>query len=461
MVYFLHMNLKTSQIQKTILSPSMQQSIELLLLPLTELSVAVEQELQENPLLEEIEPTTKEELRLEEMVERGLQYLKDDQPYIPSGTRHMDQDEEDKRMTGLTRDVPLADHLLQQLRLEFTDLQDIQIGEMIIGHLNEDGYLSVTCAHIASSLGIKDVKQVGIVLAKIQHFDPLGVGARDLKECLLVQLPYRFNGRSHGIGVLVKNHLDDLGRKRFAYIARQLKVSLEEVKDMAKCIAMLEPVPARNYRAFNANIYIRPDVKIMMDPEGHYHIHIHNESIPQLRVSAGYRQLLKQENLSKEDATFIRDKVRHALLFMKSIENRYETIRNIVEYIVTHQKDFFDQGHRALRPMTMKEVAETIGRNESTVSRAIHNKYMDTPQGILSMKFFFSQAVVDMEQIEVSNRCVKEDVRILIEQEDKSHPLSDSDIQKYFEENGLKIARRTISKYRKVLKILPSHLRKE
>ena len=434
MVYFLHMVLRTSQIQtqKQILAPSMQQSIEVLLLPITELNTAIEQELQENPLLEIDEKiNAQENKQIDTIIEQRIKSQSERTSFSTQEATNMDDDISDER--PITRTIRLDEHLLQQLRLETSDIIELQIGELIIGNLDDNGYLKSTCQEIAQWLSIDNIEKVHKVLLLIQTFDPLGIASRNLKECLLAQVNYHFNGHTELAIGIISNHLDDLGRKKFTDIAKKLKISIDKVKDVAKSISYLEPKPARKYQPFNSNIYIKPDIIITKDENYEFHVHISNENIPHLRISATYQKILKQPNRTKEETEFIREKIKNALLFMKSIEQRHQTLRNIAEFILNHQKAYFIDPLNPLKPLILKDVATVIERNESTVCRAISNKFIETPNGLYPIKYFFSQAVNDSQNGEsIASRTIKEDISDMIDEEDKTHPLSDNAIQLHF-----------------------------
>ena len=437
----------------------MQQSIEVLLLPLTELNTAIEQELQENPMLEadesEISPDSMYIDKILNLQIKGYRDTPFQQIYDPYSN---DDDESEGKQ--ISRTLPLEEVLLQQLRLEINDPAELTIGELIIGNLDEDGYFKATCEEIAHSLS-EHTDKVEKVLKKIQNFEPIGIASRNLKECLLLQTHYRFTHKNEIIPQIIENYLDEIAHKKFTDIAKKLKAPLEQVRQAAKLIASLEPKPARKFRPIDTNIYIKPDVFVIKLPDESHKIIINNERVPSLRISSLYQKMLQQPKRTKEEIDFIRDKIKKALMFIRSIEQRHQTIKEISEYIVNYQKEFWEQGHAALKPMILKDVAQSINRNESTVCRAINGKYMDTPQGLLAMKFFFSQGVGDSNQKQtISNRSIKEEIRCLIEEEDKSTPLSDQDLQNHFVKRGMNVARRTVSKYRQGMAILPSHLRK-
>jgi RNA polymerase sigma-54 factor len=262
------------------------------------------------------------------------------------------------------------------------------------------------------------------------------------------------------VATIIEGHLEDLGRRKFDDIARKSGSTVDAVKEAARLISLLEPKPARNYRPIKANIYIKPDVFITKDENDQYQVRINQDGNPPLRINAHYQQLLQNKNLSDGERSFIREKLNNALFFIKSIGQRGQTIVRITEYILNKQKDFFEHGHTSLVPMTLKDVAQTIGRNESTISRAVANKYVETPSGLLPLKFFFSQGIAENGSGMVASRSIKEEMKEMIESENKTSPLSDQTIQDHFKRRNVNIARRTISKYRHTLRILPSHLRK-
>ena len=449
--------ISTSQVQKTILAPVVQQSIEVLLLPLIDLNQLIEQELQNNPLLEIDEESQESQAKkLDE--ELRLRIRRDEQLQ----TRHYESnDDETMEERPITREATLEDKLLDQLRFTLSDPLKLKIGEFIIGNIDEDGYLHASIEEIAKQLEVEDLALIEEVLKIIQEFEPKGVASRTLNECLLIQAKYKANGYTELVTRIVNEHLNDLGQKRYLEIARKLGVSVERVKEAACIIGSLDPKPARNYRPIASNIYIKPDIIIRKDIDDNYQILMNNDGIPALQINPFYRKMLHKSNLSNVEKAYIHEKLKNALQFMKSLEQRGQTILEITKLILKKQTAFLEQGAAALVPMTLKDVAEEIDRNESTVSRAISNKYLDTPQGLLPMKFFFSQGLSDNKEGNISNRSVKEEIKFLVQDENKRSPLSDQDIQNHFTRKGMTIARRTISKYRQKLQILPSHLRKQ
>lgn len=457
-VYFLRMNLGIlqKQVQKTILAPTIQQSIEILLLPLMDLRKTIDQEIQSNPLLEINEDN--QLLKTTEQLSKNLDKLLQNGDYLYYGYYFEDDAMEEK---PIKREVSLEENLLRQLQIELSDPLKLKIGEMIIGNLNEDGYLKSSLEEIAASLGIEDIALVDEVLKIIQKFEPIGIASRTLSECLLNQVESSLNGNRELITKIITEHIKLLGSKKHNEIAKILKVDVEDVKSAAKIIATLEPRPARNYRPISVNIYIKPDIYITKDQDDNYHVSANNDGIPSLRISSFYKNMLNNKNLNESELTFIKERIKSALNFINSIEQRGRTLTNIAKYILDKQKEFFENGHLSLTPMTLKDVAVALKRNESTISRAINNKYIDTPSGLFPVKFFFSQAIHENGNGSVASRSIKEEIKEIVEKEDKSSPLSDQDIQNILKQKEISIARRTISKYRKILHILPSHLRKE
>lgn len=451
-------NTSLQQSQKQLLAPAMQQSIEMLLLPLVELNMSIDQELQNNPLLEIDEEKLKssQENQKDELAAL-LEYSRHNHHFLPREHSADDEILEDK---PIKMEVSLEEQLLQQLRMDLSDPLEIRIGEFIIGSLDEDGYLKATCEEIAQAAGTDDLVRVEYILKIVQNFEPTGIASRSLKECLLSQVKARCNGNGELIKKIIEGHLDELGRKKYQEIARSSGASLDAVKEAAKAIAVFEPKPARNYRPIKASLYVKPDIFITKDNENNYHILINNDGIPPLRVNSHYQKMLLRDSLTREEKNFIREKLKNALHFMKSIEQRGHTIEKITRYILEKQKEFFEKGHMYLAPMSLKDIAQTIDRNESTISRAIANKYMDTPQGLYPLKFFFSQGVCETGKGAVASRGIKEEIKELVDTENKSEPLSDQTIQEYFKRKDIHLSRRTVSKYRQNLRILPSHLRK-
>jgi RNA polymerase sigma-54 factor len=294
-------------------------------------------------------------------------------------------------------------------------------------------------------------------LELVQTFHPVGVAARNLKECLLIQLDRL--GKSESVeAAVVSQHLDDLGRKRYPEIAKSLSLTVEQVQQIANFISTLEPKPGRMFTTEQQQ-YVAPDVVIQKVTDK-YVVLLNDEQIPHLRISNSYKELMASSEKSTEARDYIREKVRAGKFLIKSIHQRQQTIKNIAQVIVERQREFLDAGIAHLKPLTMAQVAEVVGVHETTVSRAVANKYMQTPQGLFEMKFFFTPGFETASGAAMSNTSVKENISKLIEREDPTKPLSDQEIVAILKEQGIPIARRTVAKYRNELNILPSNLRK-
>ncbi len=482
-----------------VLAPQLQQSLMLLQAPTLELKALVEQELQQNPVLEEVssmdlQSETKEtrddeepaiisdptepplEVTFDPATEKNSTAPVDDFQAEFERLAQMDQEwrehfnqgnlplrqkeeEEEKRQymfDTLTSDVSLQETLLQQVRM--SDLPEAQgsIAEMIIGNIDDNGYLQATVDELAFSTNIPS-PQIAEVLRVVQTFYPPGVGARDVRECLLLQLERaeRQNTLEYRI---IKDHLEMLGRRRLPDIARALEVGVSEVQQAAERIAHLEPHPGREFLP-DSQQYVVPEI-FVQKAGGDYVVTGNNDYLPHLRISNAYKDLMAQANSGAEVRDYIRDKIRAGKFLIKSLHQRQETILNIAREIVKQQRGFLEHGVTHLKPLTMLQVAEVVGVHETTVSRAVSGKYMETPQGVFEMKYFFTSGIQTASGVGMSNTSIKEFLAEMIRKENPSHPLSDDQIVKLLSEQGIVIARRTVAKYRAELNILPSTLRK-
>ncbi|MEO8071465.1 MAG: RNA polymerase factor sigma-54, partial [Acidobacteriota bacterium] len=357
----------------------------------------------------------------------------------------------------LTSKGSLADHLMWQLNLQTDDELVRQVGGAIIGNIDSDGYLVASVNEIAA-LGAWDITDVERSLEHIQTFDPVGVGARDLQECLLLQL------KSLGLAntpaeTLVKDHLRLLQNHRIPELAKALGLEPEEIKQHIELIKNLDPKPGSRYSPADSQ-YVIPDVYIIKTDEG-YRAVLNEDGLPQLRISPVYRRLLdKGGETSDETRAYVKDKFRAALWLLKSVDQRQKTIVKVATSIINFQRAFLDQGIEHLRPLVLRDVASDIGMHESTVSRVVNNKYMHTPQGVYELKYFFHSGISSSYGESVSSVTIKQRIRKIIEAEDQRRPLSDSKIMNILQKEGLVLARRTIAKYREELKIATSNQRK-
>ena len=459
-----------------ILAPQLQQSLLILQTPLLELRNLVQQEMETNPVLEELsdepsidgpngaEPSAdnnfKEEFeKLASLDEEWRDYMAQSASYSSEGFRGS-QEAQDKRQfffDSIAVQETLQQNLVSQLNQTALNADDRKTSELIIGNIDDNGFLQSTPEEMALGSGIpkEDFEKI---LALIQGFYPPGVGARDLRECLLIQL--QREGRESGIEYkIVSEYMEDLGKRRFPEIARRMGISVEEVQEAANNIARLNPRPGQVFAAAPQN-YVLPDVTVEK-VDGDYQITLNNEQIPHLRISNTYKDIIAQDNNGSEVKDYIRDKIRSGKFLIRSIHQRQQTISNIAHQIVSRQRDFFEHGPSHLKPMTMGEIADAVGVHETTVSRAVSGKYMATPQGIFEMKYFFTPGYQTSTGESMSNTSVKEAILDLVKHEDGNAPLSDQEIVEILSERGIPIARRTVAKYRTELNILPSHMRRK
>ncbi len=464
-----------------ILAPQLQQSLHLLQVSSLELQSLVAEELQQNPMLEELPkdetprievetpsdaaantPDAKDELDFKQEFE-VLSKLDDEWREYFSQTSvhrsHSSEQEEQRQhfFDSITEQQSLQQHLLEQLNFATLSPEQRKVTELLIGNISDDGYLLTPVEEISVSSGVP-LDQLQTALELVQSFHPVGVGARNLQECLLLQL--KRMGRADSVEArVVTDHLEDLGRKRYPEISRTTGLSVQEVQELANFIATLEPKPGRMFST-EQHQYVSADV-VVQRVNGEYVVILNNEQIPHLRISNTYKELMADPKKFAEAKDYIRDKVRAGKFLIKSIHQRQQTIGNIAKVIVERQREFLDKGISHLKPLTMAQVAEVVGVHETTVSRAVANKYMQTPQGLFEMKFFFTPGFTTDSGAAMSNTSVKDEIDKLIEREDPSKPLSDQEIVAILKEKGIPIARRTVAKYRSELNILPSNLRKQ
>jgi RNA polymerase sigma-54 factor len=448
-----------------VLAPHLQQSLQILQATSLELRSMVEQELQSNPILEEeIPPEKKEEpAPNDDFDEEFAALAKLDQEwrdYMAQSGSYTRRDEEAEerrqfRLDSLTAHETLQQHLLSQVGSSDLSPEDRQLAETIIGNIDDAGFLQSSPEQMALATGFASADYAR-VLAFIQTFDPPGVGAQDLRECLLIQL--RRQGKEDTLEYqIVDRFLTELGRKKFPDIARKLGCTPEQIQKAANSIATLNPRPGRTFAPEQDNT-VTPDVTVERLGD-EYVISLNNEQIPHLRISNLYKDLMAEGEGGREVRDYIRDKIRSGKFLIKSIHQRQQTIQNIAAQIVQRQRDFLMYGPTALKPMTMAQVAEAVGVHETTVSRAISGKYIATPQGTFEMKYFFTPGYKTAQGETLSNTSVKEALAEL-KSENPRKPLSDSEIVNILSERGIPIARRTVAKYRDELNILPSHMRR-
>jgi RNA polymerase sigma-54 factor len=477
--------------QQLVMTPQLRQAIKILQVSRAELETLVDQELIENPVLEEnvtderpegdpevptVDTPAGSETLEAEPAERDVAEVStidqiDWQEFASNYSNDMHGvgfdggsvggDDDERRPTienTLVKRADLTDHLMWQLRLSTLSDDDKEIGGLIVGNLDADGYLTTSVDELAFLANVwPDVERVERLLRRVQEFDPPGVASRTLAECLLAQLRQLGFDEQSLPARIVRDHLPLLEGRRFDRLARELGVTIDEVVAAAKAIAVLEPKPGRDYSDGDVR-YVTPDVFVQKVGDEHV-VTLNEDGLPRLRVSAFYRRMLAGAGTA-EARGYIQEKMRAAAWLIKSIHQRQRTLYMVTSSIVKFQKDFLDHGVSQLRPLVLKDVANDIGMHESTVSRATAGKYVHTPQGTFELKYFFTTGLRGGRGEEVSAESVKERIREIIAAEDARHPLSDQYIAEMLAKEQVDIARRTVAKYRELMGILPSSKRK-
>ncbi len=473
------------QRQQLVMTPKLQQALKLLQMPSIELQQMLKQEIMENPLLEEIEDyeevveeTEEKESSDGDGAEETAQAEADTKPDGgEAGEEQVDWDEyfnagfelgragaEEEQQEEFFEKVPVAkqsftDQLMGQMRIATDDQKTLMIGDYIIGSLDESGYLTCSLEEVVGTFDVS-LEDVDRVLELIQSFDPPGVGARNLQECLLLQL--RFRGEDDTLAAtIIRDHFEEFKQKKYVEIARKLKVSVQDIQDQCKQIATLDPKPGLEVVAEDPK-YVIPDL-VVENVDGKYVVYLNDRNVPRLRVSQHYHDELmgKVRNGDNDAREFINARLKSAKWLIQTIEQRRRTMVKVMECIVRKQREFFDKGTAFLKPLTLQQVASEIGMHESTVSRVTTNKYVQTPRGVFELKFFFSSSLTTTDGEEVSAKSAKDQIRRIIEAESPRSPLSDQKIADMLKKDGLNIARRTVAKYREQLNILPARMRKQ
>jgi RNA polymerase sigma-54 factor len=465
--------------QRLILTPQLQQSIKLLQLPLLELTQDINQELMNNPMLEEgadrgseikdelSGPSNEEPVR----ESAGDIELPLEKIFGFTSESYFEERESDGRDFGyFNEDVEetispfernrdrtnLYDHLLWQLRLSPIEEDIGRSAEIIINNLNDDGYIQASIDEI-SQLAESDAETVEKAIKAIQGLDPSGVGAKNLQECLLLQLP-ALDLSGTLVEKILTEGFSELEGKKYNQLAKNFKTSINDIFEAVKIIEKLEPRPGRNYSS-DEPVHIIPDVYIE-ESEGKFLINLNDEGIPRLRLSNYYRKLLaNKKSLGEEEKQFLEEKLRSAVWLMKSLDQRNKTIYRVTESILKFQEDFFRRGAQYLKPLNLRIIAEDLGMHESTISRVTSNKYVQCPRGLLNFRYFFSNAVAS-DLGSMSSSTVKNIIKKIIDEEDSKKPLNDQKIVNLLKSKGISVARRTAAKYREELKI-PSHLKRK
>lgn len=480
-----HQSFQQRQTQQLVLAPQMRQSLKILQVAAMDLRNAIQEELQANPTLEELpmegisldrngtHDDAADASRDGADAREAMDFSKDrdleilhklnddwrDHLSDTGGVRQTSPEEDERRqhfLDSLTSETSLSEHLMQQADLAEATPEVHTALRYLVGSLDDRGFLTTTLSDIAmmSGLSLEVVQQASKLL---RTFDPPGIGAVDLGDCLLLQLAHK--GRDKSVaGRIIRDHFDLLVRRRIPDLARRTGLGPEIIQEAIEEIGTLDPAPGRRF-ADDSNRVVVPDVTI--EKEGtEWKIILNQDYIPRLRLSNTYKDLIAKGTLNKTERDYLREKLRSGKFIINAIEQRQRTIERITREIIRHQADFFEEGVAKLKPLTMTQIADIIGVHETTVSRAVANKYMRTPHGIFDMKFFFTSGYQSEAGQAVANTSVKEMIADIIAGEDPGAPLSDQEIVGVLDRKGLKIARRTVAKYREELGLLPSNLRR-
>jgi RNA polymerase sigma-54 factor len=464
------------------MAPQQIQSLEVLMASVQELQTKISQELAENPTLEQISPgnedlsgdiltktestqknETSDELRenddagLAEFARLADSWSNTLPAGPPSGFTAEDAEKRQYLFDSLTVEQSLQEYLLEQLRFQDVDPKTAELAELVIGSIDDSGYLRSITADLATVSGVS-LDEMERVIRFVQTFDPPGIGARDIRECLLLQLE-REGLKDSKLHTLVSRHLDDIAANKLPLVAKRMNVTMDELRNMLEEMKRFNPHPGAHLTP-DSPLYITPEVTIE-EVDGEFVIIPNKEHVPRLRLSQNYLRILEDPSTSNEVKEYIREKLNKSKALIKSIDQRQSTIMRISEVILDTQYDFFKYGIDHLKPLTMQQVADKLGIHETTVSRAIANKFIQTPRGLFEYKYFFSSGYQSESGEEVSNRSVMEKIREIIAREDSSKPLSDQKISDILKERGLNVARRTVAKYRESMGIPTSNLRKE
>ncbi|RHX90440.1 RNA polymerase factor sigma-54 [Leptospira stimsonii] len=461
-------SLVQKQTQKLVMTQDLRQSIELLPLSTLELSDRISSELVENPMLEE--EYASERNRTPDLYSRDDLKRKEKNDFLKNsditwqdnfsidragsgGTDASDRNQ--KYIESSPEKSSLSEHLLWQLRLSNLKSDEISIGEILISMLDDHGFISVPIKDLCAEMKLNE-KKVRKILGQIHRLDPIGIGAKDVQETLLIQAKI-LKPDDTKLHTLIADHIKDLEKLDYKTISKKMELSLEAVESLASEIKKLEPYPATLYTA-NKPDYVIPDV-VVREVDGEFDIYINDEWIPRLKINKEYKNILK--NAKDSDKEYITTKLGSAEWLIRSVNQRRQTLFKVTSAIIEMQTEFFRKGIQFIKPLTLKDIAERLDMHESTVSRITSNKYVQTSRGILELKWFFSSGVRSSEGGIESSKKIHDLIRNLVKEEQPENPLSDQEIVEAIQKQGIEIARRTVAKYRKILKILPSSQRKK
>lgn len=468
------------QTQSLILAPQLRNSLKILQAPAVELRTSILEELQANPLLEELpidsisveERTSEPEENLPDndeeldfntedysILERMTEDMREQFSQENSGQNYSSEDEERREhfMNSLTTGVSLQQHLIEQAELTDCDDNEREALMYLIGSLDDHGFLTETISNIALTSRIP-YGSVQNAAETLKTFDPPGIGTNDMQDCLQTQLILKGRGNSLAARIL-KDHFKLLVRRRIPELSRKTGTTTDDIQEAIQEIGSLDPAPGKRFSA-DSNTVIEPDVTVFKDEYDTWQIVLNNEYIPRLRISGVYKDMLAKGSLGKKEKEFMLERMRSGKFLINSIEQRQQTIERITREILNYQGDFFESGVAKLRPLTMNAIAQTVGVHETTVSRAIANKYIRTPHGVFAFKYFFTPGFTAANGETLSNKTIKDMIQHIIDEENSAKPLSDQGIVNLLKEKDIKIARRTVAKYREELGILPTNLRR-
>lgn len=475
-------DLTIEQTQKLVMTPELIQAIQILQFNTQELDNYVQEQLLVNPVLEQeshsesnetnetselrtaLNEKTREldsnklgsnELSSNEWAEHIKEREYDDISYKQG--EYSKGDKEYSFEQFVTSDVTLPEHLLFQLQFSTIKQKCRNIAKYIIESLDDNGYMTLTVEEIARVLKVSE-KKVNIVLDAIHGFDPIGVAAMDLKECLLIQLE-NCGELDETVECIIKDHLEDIAANRLATIAKEVGITVQEVQEISDLIRSLEPKPGRQFASQSTTRYIVPDINVEK-VNGEYIVTINETSAPKLMVSSYYEKVLHESHNDPNISKYLSGRLNSAIWLIKSIEQRKQTIYNVVSAVVKYQQDFFDKGSKYLKTLTLKQIAEEVGIHESTVSRSINGKYMQSPRGVYEIKYFFTSGVSGNQGEGISSQSIKTFIKEIVSGEDPKAPYSDQHMVKLLSDRGIEISRRTVAKYRDELNILSSSKRK-
>jgi len=495
--------LRQRQTQSLVLAPQLRQSLKILQVAALDLRSVIQEELQSNPTLEELpmegesldkpgeEPVTdrdsdpngetgsdvanasaapetdgakREELDFSPDREFAIlgkldEDWRDHMASVGGAQPYTSEDAERRQhfFDSLVSETSLQEYLMRQVEMSDLEPPERTAVEHLVGSLDDRGFLTQAPADVALQTGLP-LAAVQQALAVLKTFDPPGIGASDLADCLLAQLAARGRGSSLAARML-RDHFELLTRRRIPELARRLAVDPDDVQSAIEEVSQLDPAPGRRFADDNNRVVV-PDVTVEREGDD-WKIHLNSDYIPRLRLSSSYRELIAKGTLTKTEREYLRERMRSGKFLIDSIDQRQRTIERIAREIVNAQREFFDHGVAHLKPLTMTQIAEVVGVHETTVSRAVANKFIRTPHGVFEFKYFFTPGYQAESGAAVSNTSVKEMIADLVNREDRAHPLSDHDLEQKLLEKGIKIARRTIAKYREELGVLPSNLRRD